>query len=210
MRISASSREVFLKVVYYGPGMAGKTTNIQQLHQRCPRQQRGALVQIDTEADRTLFFDYFPFSGGVIGDYRVRIDFFTTPGQSFYRRTRRAVLEGVDGLVFVADSREDREPANLVARSELAQHLHELGRSLERTPHVYQWNKRDLRRATPVSVMEETLNPERAPSLVANAVDGVGVWETQSALLRLVYEQLKQQAPSRSPEPYRQPLASAS
>ncbi len=194
MRISAASREVSLKVVYYGPGLGGKTTNLEQLYQRCPRGQRGALVQLDTESERTLFFDYFPLVAGQLSGYKIKVDFFTVPGQSFYQATRRAVLEGADGVVFVADSGEDREGANLVARNDLVLTLGVMGRSLDSTPHVYQWNKRDLRRTIPLPVMERSLNPERAPSLTAIAARGEGVWETQAALMKLVFANLREQA----------------
>ena len=191
MRVQAASREICLKVVYYGPGLSGKTTNLVQLHQRCPRGQRGALVQLDTESERTLFFDYFPLNVGNLGGYKVKVDFFTVPGQSFYQATRRAVLEGVDGLVFVADSAEDREGANMVARSDLVKNLEATGRTLESVPHVYQWNKRDVRRPLPLRFLEQMLNPEAAPSIEARAHEGIGVWETQNAALKLVFESLR-------------------
>ncbi|HNC99830.1 MAG TPA: gliding-motility protein MglA [Myxococcota bacterium] len=191
MRVHAANREICLKIVYYGPGLSGKTTNLLQLHERCPRGQRGAMVQLDTESERTLFFDYFPLNVGNLGGYKVKVDFFTVPGQSFYHATRRAVLEGVDGIVFVADSNEDREGANVVARADLARNLELGGRSLETVPHVYQWNKRDARRALPIRVLEQMLNPEAAPSLEAKASSGVGVWETQNAVLKLVFENLR-------------------
>lgn len=194
MRISAATREVVVKVVYYGPGLSGKTTNLVQLHQLCPKNQRGALVQLDTETERTLFFDYFPLVAGQLKGFRVKVDFFTVPGQSFYHATRRAVLEGVDGFVFVADSNEDREGANLVSREDLARNLLETGRSLEEVPHVFQWNKRDARRVTPIPVLEAMLNPGGAPSFAAIASRGEGVWETQTALSRLVFERLRHQS----------------
>jgi GTPase SAR1 family protein len=194
MRISAATREVTLKIVYYGPGLSGKTTNLVQLHQLCPRGQRGALVQLDTETERTLFFDYFPLVAGTLGGFRIKVDFFTVPGQSFYHATRRAVLEGTDGVVFVADSSGDREGANLVARNDLIANLTEAGRSLHQTPHVYQWNKRDLRKPIPLPVLEAGLNPEGAPSLCAIAARGEGVWEAQSTLMKLVFEGLRSHA----------------
>ncbi len=191
MRISTQNREICLKIVYYGAGLSGKTTNLEQLYQRCPRTQRGPLIQLDTESERTLFFDYFPLVAGQLAGFKIKVDFFTVPGQAFYHATRRAVLENADGVVFVADSAEDREGANLIARGDLVGSLALMGRCLERTPHVYQWNKRDLRRVIPVDVLERTLNPERAPSLTAIAGRGEGVWETQSALMRLVLETLR-------------------
>lgn len=186
MRINRAAREISLKVVYYGPGLGGKTTNLVRLHASCSAEQRGELIRLDTETERTLFFDYFPLAFGTIGGHRVKIDFFTVPGQSFYRNTRQAVLEGVDGLVFVADSQPDREEANLVSREDLVGSLAARGRTLADVPHVYQWNKRDVHRATPVRVLERALNPEGAPALEAIATSGVGVWETQAQIVRLV------------------------
>lgn len=194
MRVHAGTRELILKIVYYGPGLSGKTTNLVQLHQLCPGGQRGALVQLDTESERTLFFDYFPLAMGHIGGFRVKVDFFTVPGQSFYHATRRAVLESVDGVVFVADSAEQREEANLVSREDLVASLRASGRPLEETPHVYQWNKRDVRRPLPIKAMEAMLNPEGAPSVAAIATQGMGVWDTQNTILRLVLGALRRDA----------------
>ncbi len=193
MRINAAKRTLSVKVVYYGPGMSGKTTNLQALHRQFPDRQRGALVQLDTETERTLFFDYFPLSLGELGGYRVKVDFFTVPGQSFYEATRRVVLESVDGLVFVADSAPDREEANLVSREDLVANLAAHHKRLEDLPHVYQWNKRDVPGALPVRLLERQLNPEGAQGFEAVAARGEGVWETQSALLTRVFEGLRAQ-----------------
>ena len=156
--------------------------------------QRGALVRLDTATERTLFFDYFPASFGKVAGYELKADFFTVPGQSFYNHTRRAVLDGADGIVFVADSQRDREEANLVARANLEENLALHGRDLADIPLVYQWNKRDA--ATPLSVkmLQSQLNPERRPSFEAVAVSGKGVWETQNELLRLVLDDLRTKA----------------
>lgn len=191
MRVNQAQRVLCLKIVYYGPGLSGKTTNLVKLHQTYPEHQRGDLIQLDTETERTLFFDYFPLSMGTIGGFRTKVDFFTVPGQSFYHATRRAVLEGADGLVFVADSRPDREEANHTSRADLVQNLSQVGRSLETLPHVYQWNKRDITRAIPLVVLERTLNPERAPSFNAIASQGVGVWETQGSIIKAVIEHIR-------------------
>ncbi|MDP2316941.1 MAG: GTPase domain-containing protein [Pseudomonadota bacterium] len=191
MRINRASREISLKVVYYGPGLGGKTTNLVRLHARYAAEQRGELIKLDTETERTLFFDYFPLAFGAIAGHRVKIDFFTVPGQSFYQATRQAVLEGVDGIVFVADSHPDREEANLVSREDLARSLETRGRSLGAVPHVYQWNKRDVRKPIPVSILGRLLNPEGAPALEAVATTGVGVWETQAEIVKLVLQGLR-------------------
>lgn len=192
MRVNQLRRELCLKIVYYGPGLSGKTTNLVRLHQTYPHHQRGDLVQLDTETERTLFFDYFPLSMGNIGGFRVKVDFFTVPGQSFYNATRRAVLEGVDGIVFVADSHPDREEANLSSRDDMLRNLEVTHRKLTDIPHVYQWNKRDAPGALKESLLQRQLNPEGAPAIPATAVHGVGVWETQGLILRQVFESLRQ------------------
>ena len=186
-----------LKVVYYGPGLSGKTTNLQMLHQKLSTTQRGALVQLDTESERTLFFDYFPAVVGRISGFKVKVDFFTVPGQSFYTATRRAVLEGADGVVFVADSSERREEANLQSRDDMVAALTGMGRSLAEVPVVYQWNKRDAADALPVSVLESMLNPEGAPSVAAVAFQGDGVMEAQKMLLESVVASIRNQTQRR-------------
>ena len=193
MRVNQIRRELCLKIVYYGPGPSGKTTNLIRLHQTYPQHQRGDLVQLDTETERTLFFDYFPLSMGNIGGYRVKVDFFTVPGQSFYNATRRAVLEGVDGIVFVADSTPEREEANLISREDMLRNLDLTRRKLADVPHVYQWNKRDARGALKETMLQRQLNPEGAPAVAATAIDGVGVWETQGLILRQVFENLREE-----------------
>lgn len=191
MRLNAAQRELSLKIVYYGPGLSGKTSNLSHLHCSYPDEQRGRLLQLDTETERTLFFDYFPLHLGKVGGYRLKFDFFTVPGQSFYSSTRRAVLQGVDGIVFVADSSPLREEANLTSRTDMRRTLDESSRPLDTIPHVYQWNKQDLRDALSPAIMNRYLNPEGAPSLPAVAKNGVGVWETQSSIVRLVMESVR-------------------
>ncbi|MCA8957473.1 MAG: GTPase domain-containing protein, partial [Planctomycetes bacterium] len=180
--------EINCKIVYYGPGLCGKTTNLEALHRQFPERQRGAMLQLDTETERTLFFDYFPVVLGRIAGFRVKVDFFTVPGQSFYQATRRAVLDGVDGIVFVADSSPEREHANELARLDMLRSLEGRGRSLDDVPHVYQWNKRDVRQAVATRILERVLNPEGAPSFEAVASSGEGVFETQDAIVREVLD----------------------
>lgn len=194
MRVNVAKRLVTVKVVYYGPGLSGKTVNLRHLHGDFPQDARGALLEFDTETERTLFFDYFPAVLGRIGEFRVKVDFFTVPGQSFYQATRRAVLEGCDGIVFVADSGEAREDANLQSRDDMVRTLGAMGRSLDEVPHVYQWNKRDLPDAMPIAWLESALNPERAPSFPAVALRGEGVWETHEGILQGVFASLKDRA----------------
>lgn len=191
MRINRNTREISLKIVYFGPGMSGKTTNLVKLHAGYAAEQRGELIKLDTETERTLFFDYFPAAFGAVGGYRVKVDFFTVPGQSFYQATRAAVLEGVDGVVFVADSQPSREEANVVSREDLVRSLNKRNRELTSIPHVYQWNKRDVTRPLSIALLERSLNPERAPSLEAIASSGVGVWETQTHIVKLMMMELR-------------------
>lgn len=191
MRVHAAKRLLIVKVVYYGPGLSGKTTNLVQLHEQFQTSQRGALVKLDTETERTLFFDYFPAVLGRIGGFRVKVDFFTVPGQSFYSATRKVVLEGADGVVFVADSSASREEANLQSRADMESALESFGRSLNEIPHVYQWNKRDLPDAMKARTLEKMLNPEGAPSVEAIATKGAGVRETQSLVLKAVFEDIR-------------------
>jgi signal recognition particle receptor subunit beta len=190
-RINPAQRTIAVKLVYYGPGLSGKTTNLVKLHLVYPQNQRGDLVKLDTETERTLFFDYFPASLGTIGGFRLKADFFTVPGQSFYNATRRAVLEGADGIVFVADSTPDREEANLVSLENMHQNLESLGKRLTDLPHVFQWNKRDVPGALPEKLLQRQLNPGNAPAVAAIASQGVGVWDTQGILLKSVLEDLR-------------------
>ncbi len=197
MRLNAAQHVLSLKIVYYGPGLSGKTTNLQQLHQGYPEDQRGRFIQLDTETERTLFFDYFPLQMGQIGGYKVKFDFFTVPGQSFYAATRRAVLQGVDGIVFVADSSPDRESANLMARDDMVAALEERGRPLARVPHVYQWNKQDVPRALSPDLMNRLLNPEGADALPAVATRGEGVWGTHERIVEAVIDSVRAAAGQR-------------
>lgn len=193
-RINPGKRLMTVKVVYYGPGLCGKTTNLLYLHEAYPERQRGPLVKLDTETERTLFFDYFPASLGSVAGYALKADFFTVPGQSFYNSTRKAVLDGADGIVFVADSSPDREEANLDALDNMRENLAAYGRAHAEIPLVFQWNKRDVAGALPVALLEKQLNPGGEPCHEAVAVRGKGVWETQQEILRLVLEDLRSRA----------------
>lgn len=194
MRVIARRQELCLKVVYYGPGMSGKTTNLLALHRSLPTANRGELIQLDTDAERTLFFDYFPLAAGRVGRFRIKVDFFTVPGQSFYAKTRRAVLDGVDGIVFVADSSPSREQANLVSHADMVSSLIDAGRSLSEVPIVYQFNKRDLPRPVPTKILQSQLCPDDARIIEAVAVRGEGVDETQQAIVDLTLASLRSPA----------------
>ncbi|MBX2804059.1 MAG: gliding-motility protein MglA [Myxococcales bacterium] len=201
-RINRNTRSLTLKIVYYGAGLSGKTTNLKHLHASYPATSRGDLLTLDTEGERTLFFDYFESSLGSLGGYRLKADFFTVPGQSFYRKTRKAVLEGADAVVFVVDASEQREDANLLSLDDLRSHLQEAGRQLESVPHVVQFNKMDLPDALPVSLMQRLYNCHDAPSFEAIASEGTGVWETQRKVLEVTVQHLKRRA--RMTQPKRQ------
>lgn len=189
-RIHPKTSTLTVKIVYYGPGQSGKTTNLTCLHGRYPEEQRGPLIQLDTDTERTLFFDYFPATLGTLGRYRVKADLFTVPGQSFYNVTRRAVLAGADGVVFVADSSPRREEANALSLANLLENLASYGDSSLRRPLVFQWNKRDAPGAIPLPRLERRLNPEGRPSFAAVASSGLGVVETQTAILSAVLQRI--------------------
>ncbi|MCB9792051.1 MAG: gliding-motility protein MglA [Alphaproteobacteria bacterium] len=182
MRINEKTRTLTFKIVFHGPGLSGKTTNIRRLREGLPPERRGELVELATEQERTLFFDYFPARLGEVGGYRLRVHFFTVPGQSFYARTRAAVLQGADGVIFVADSSPGREAANHLALEDLKRQLRAQGRA--QVPIVFQWNKRDLPDALPVHTLERALNPNGRPSCSAMALSGEGVQLCHALLMR--------------------------
>lgn len=196
MKINAAQRVMSLKIVYYGPGLSGKTTNLRALHGHFGTGQRGAMVQLDTESERTLFFDYFPVIIGEIRGFKLKVDLFTVPGQSFYQTTRRLVLDGADGVVFVADSHPDREEANLQSRDDMVAALEGQGRALRDVPHLYQWNKRDVPGAMSVKALRRMLNPEGAPDVEAVAHLGTGVTETNRLLLERVIAAVRERTSS--------------
>lgn len=196
-RLMQAQRVLALKIVYYGPGLSGKTTNLEQLHAQFPKEDRGDLLKLDTETERTLFFDYFPAELGKLSGFKLKADLFTVPGQSFYHTTRRVVLEGADGIVFVADSDPRREEANIASLENMAENLSSYGRELSDVPVVMQWNKRDLPNALSVKLLERTLNPHDFPSIEASAFTGEGVKETHDQVLKLVLQDLKSKARSR-------------
>jgi signal recognition particle receptor subunit beta len=179
--INHRAREIHFKIVYYGPGQGGKTTNLRVLHERLPAPRRGQLLSISTDDERTLFFDFLPVELGLVNGFTTRFHLYTVPGQVYYRLSRRAVLQGVDGVVFVADSHPARELANRESLDDLNAHLGSMGLSphqLAALPRIFQFNKRDLAAALPIERMRTLLNPERAPDLEAVASEGRGVAET--------------------------------
>lgn len=186
-----ATRELSAKIVYYGPGLSGKTTNIEMIHKLLRPEQKGRLISLPTETDRTLFFDFLPVELGQIKGFKVRFHLYTVPGQVFYNATRRLVLQGVDGVVFVADSQQDMESSNVESLRNLADNLATYGKSLSEIPFVLQYNKRDLRNIMPVERMDAVLNPGRVPVFEAVAVRGEGVTETLVAISRMVFAHLR-------------------
>jgi signal recognition particle receptor subunit beta len=176
--------QVSAKIVYYGPGLCGKTTNLQQIHGRTDPGSRGEMVSLETEADRTLFFDLLPLEVGTIGGMRVRLQLYTVPGQVFYNTTRKLVLKGVDGIVFVADSQEPMLDANMESLGNLRRNLEELNQPLEKIPFLFQYNKRDLRNILTVETLNRHLNREGFEVFEGAALHGVGVFETLKAISR--------------------------
>ena len=191
--INHRAREIHLKIVYYGPGQGGKTTNLRILYERLPPERRGRLLSISTDLERTLFFDFLPVDLGLINGFTTRFHLYTVPGQVYYRLSRRAVLQGLDGLVFVADSHPAREEANLESLTDLNAHLATLGftpQQLARIPRIFQYNKRDLAAAVPVERMREALNPHGAQEFEAVACEGKGVAETLRVACKAVLARL--------------------
>jgi signal recognition particle receptor subunit beta len=189
--LNYTTMQVTAKIVFYGPGLGGKTTNLQWIHQKTAPGSRGEMVSLETETDRTLFFDLLPLDVGVIGGMKVRLQLYTVPGQVFYNATRRLVLKGVDGVVFVADSQEAAEDANAESLNNLRSNLDELGLAADQIPVVFQYNKRDIQKILPVERMQELLNPGGAPAFEAAALHGVGVFETLKAISRLALESIR-------------------
>jgi signal recognition particle receptor subunit beta len=183
--LNQTTMQMTAKIVYYGPGLCGKTTNLQWIHARTAPRSRGEMVSLETEADRTLFFDLLPLDVGVIGGMKVRLQLYTVPGQVFYNATRRLVLKGVDGVVFVADSQTVAKEANEESLANLETNLKELGLRLADVPIVFQYNKRDLTHIRPVEELRRNLNPGGAPDFEAAALHGVGVFETLKAISRV-------------------------
>ncbi len=192
--INYSSREINCKIVYYGPGLCGKTTNLQFIYRKTNPQARGKMISLATETDRTLFFDFLPLSLGDIRGFKTRFHLYTVPGQVFYDASRKLILKGVDGVVFVADSQVERMEANIESLSNLRTNLKEQGYDLDALPLILQWNKRDLPNVVPTGEMEKTLNYRNVPSFETVAPEGIGVFETLKAIAKLVLIELRKGA----------------
>lgn len=196
-------REISCKLVYYGPGLCGKTTNLKHVHAHSDPGARGNMVTLDTEAERTLFFDFLPLDLGKVRGFKVRMQLYTVPGQVMYNATRKLILRGVDGMVFVADSQAMRLDANIISLENLEENLAEQGQTLAEIPHVIQYNKRDLPELSSLEELRAALNPRGVPEFEAAASRGDGVFETLKAVSRLVLSELSRTsaAGARQPEP---------
>lgn len=185
------TKEVNCKIVYYGPGLGGKTTNIQYVYQKTSGGNKGNMITLNSENERTLFFDFLPLDLGEIRGFKTRFHLYTVPGQVFYEASRKLILRGVDGIVFVADSQVERMEANIESLKSLEKNLLEQGYEMGKIPLVFQWNKRDLPNTTSVKDLHEALNKIKAQEFEAVAVKGNGVFETLKVISKLVLMNLK-------------------
>jgi len=189
--INYSSKEINCKIVYYGPGLCGKTTNLQYVYGKTNPVAKGKMISLATETERTLFFDFLPLTLGEIKGFKVRFHLYTVPGQIFYDASRKLILKGVDGVVFVADSQVERMEANIESFENLAINLKEQGYDLDKIPYVVQYNKRDLPNAAPLEELRNLLNPKGISEFEACAATGEGVFETLKGISKLVLTELK-------------------
>jgi mutual gliding-motility protein MglA len=189
--INYSSREINCKIVYYGPGLCGKTTNLQYIYTKTNPELKGKMISLATETERTLFFDFLPLALGQIRGFKTRFHLYTVPGQVFYDASRKLILKGVDGVVFVADSQIERMEANLESVDNLKINLREQGYELEKIPYIVQYNKRDLPNAAPLEEMRKLLNPMGVGDFEACATVGKGVFETLKSVAKGVLTYLK-------------------
>ncbi|MDX2088167.1 MAG: GTPase domain-containing protein [Kofleriaceae bacterium] len=193
--VNRMSKEINCKIVYYGPGLCGKTANLQYVFTATKPDSRGKMISLETETERTLFFDFLPLDLGKIGEFKVRFHLYTVPGQVFYDASRKLILKGADGVIFVADSQPGRHEANIESLENLEQNLGAYNLSLASLPHVIQYNKRDMPEVMPVEEMRAALNKHGAPEFEASAKSGAGVFETLKGLAKLVLGQLAKKPP---------------
>ena len=188
--INYASREINCKIVYYGPGLCGKTTNLQYIYDKSNPGSKGKLISLATETDRTLFFDFLPLDLGTVRGFKTRFHLYTVPGQVFYDASRKLILKGVDGVIFVADSQVERMDANVEAIENLVANLQSQGYDLNKIPYILQLNKRDLPNVAPVDEMKRLLVRRNEPVIEAVAPKGVGVFETLKGVAKLVLSEL--------------------
>ena len=189
--INYASREINCKIVYYGPGLCGKTTNLQHIYDSTAPQAKGKLISLATETDRTLFFDFMPLELGTVRGFKTRFHLYTVPGQVYYDASRKLILKGVDGVVFVADSQEERMDANIESLYNLEENLQTQGYDLLQIPYVLQLNKRDLPNVTPMQDLVGELQRKGEPVFEAVAMDGTGVFDTLKAVAKQVLTELR-------------------
>jgi signal recognition particle receptor subunit beta len=188
--INHMTKEINCKVVYYGPGLCGKTTNLQYIFERAAPKARGKMISLATETERTLFFDFLPLTLGEVKGFKLRFHLYTVPGQVFYDASRKLILKGADGVVFVADSQEERLEANQESIENLHLNLVEHGLKVEELAYIVQYNKRDLPNAVPLEQLRELLNPTKVPDFEACARTGMGVFETLKGVSRSILQRL--------------------
>ena len=188
--INYALKEISCKIVYYGPGMCGKTTNLQHLHQHALAAKRGNLVSLATPGERTLFFDFLPLEAAELHGFRTRFQLYTVPGQVMYNSTRKLVLRGADGVIFVCDSQWEKMRENLESFRNLSENLASYGLSLETTPYLIQYNKRDLPNVAPVPYLQYLINPRQVPSAEACALTGEGVFDCLNTICTRVLANL--------------------
>jgi signal recognition particle receptor subunit beta len=188
--INYASREINCKVVYYGSGLGGKTTNLEYVYSRVNPDTKGKMISLATETERTLFFDFLPIDLGEIRGFKTRFHLYTVPGQVYYNASRRLILKGVDGLIFVADSQHSRLEANIEAMHNLYENMESYGYDIETIPFVIQYNKRDLPDIMTTEELRTVLNPMGVPDFEAVAIEGEGVFQTLSAVSKLVVKSL--------------------
>ena len=185
-----ASREINCKVVYYGTGLGGKTTNLEYVYRRVNPEAKGKMISLATETERTLFFDFLPIDLGEVRGYRTRFHLYTVPGQVYYNASRKLILKGVDGIIFVADSQVERSEANIESMHNLYENLESYGYDLSTIPFAIQYNKRDLSNVQSVEDLRAQLNPDGVPDFGAVALEGKGVFETLQAVSKSVVASL--------------------
>jgi len=192
--INYSAREISCKIVYYGPGLCGKTTNLVYIYKKINPDSKGKMISLATETERTLFFDFLPLALGSIKGFKVRFHLYTVPGQIFYDASRKLILRGVDGVIFVGDSQVERMEANLESMDNLRKNLKEQGLDLDKIPFVIQYNKQDLPNVVPIEELNRALNPRKVPSFDAVAASGQGVFDTLKEIAKIVIFELKKKS----------------
>src|SRR5262245_11770160 len=190
VQINFARKEINCKIVYYGPGLSGKTTSLEVVHQRTPQGHKGELTSISTDGDRTLFFDFMPLDLGTIAGMKVKFHLYTVPGQVYYNSTRKLVLLGADGIIFVADSTTGRMEDNQQSMDNLRENLTEMGRDLNKIPLVIQYNKRDVPNPLALADLEAKLNPNKVPTFETSAKTGDGIFQALKAISALVLEDI--------------------